>query len=83
MFMPEMPLIPQISGFLATSSDGMASWGEFMRGVRAHVAGQQSLIPLMGIGVLLLLILVFNVWIARRLLIQTPRTGGRAGSGRH
>ncbi|MFI4897521.1 MAG: hypothetical protein ACIARR_06825 [Phycisphaerales bacterium JB059] len=52
----------------STSDDGVAAWRQFVRGVEAHVSGQQSLLPLIG-GVLVLVgIMAFNLWLARRVV---------------
>lgn len=61
---------------VASSGDGLASWRSFVRGFEAHVSGQQSLLPLIGIGAALLGVLWLNFWVARRLL----GGGGKPGS---
>ena len=63
-----MRRLARIPDLLATSHDGVAAWRSFVRGVEAHVSGQQSLLPMIGLGIALLGLLALNVWIARRLV---------------
>ncbi len=64
-----------ISGMLASSDDGLASWRRFMDGFEAHVSGQQALVPMVaGVGALIAL-MGFNLWLARRLMGDRTRPG--------
>jgi hypothetical protein len=65
----------------STSDDGVAAWRQFVRGVEAHVSGQQSLLPLIGGALALVAIMAFNLWLARRMMGGVGRRAKTPGDG--
>ena len=72
-----------MGALLGQITDGRSAWAEFYDGVTAVFEGNESSLPAIGLGVLVLVVLVLNVrlarWIVRR---WWGGSGGKADRGR-
>ncbi len=63
-----MSVFTALTFLASTSDDGLASWRQFVHGFEAHLTGQRSLLPVVGVIAGLLALTWLNVWLVRRLL---------------
>ncbi len=69
------------SNLIASTADGASSWAEFLSSFRETAADQLEMLPAVGFGLIVFVMIVLNWKIAKRLSKSSAPAKPKAGAG--